>query len=170
MTQWLRSALPQPEGALPAARPDSNRQAAKRRIIVFTRIMAPVDLAHADRLEKALTAAAELAKLWRIPVCYVGVTAETPGAVAHSPAEYAEKLEAFGRSQAERHGHEATVKAYASHDPAADVDATLLKAVEETGADLVVMASHEPGVADYLFSSHGASLAADARASVFVVR
>lgn len=137
---------------------------------MFTKIMVPVDLAHADRIEKAVTAAAELARLWRIPVCYVGVTAETPGPVAHNPQEFADRLEAYGRRQAEAHGHQATVKAYASHDPAADIDDTLLKAVEETGADLVVMASHEPGLADYLFASHGSALAAHANASVFVVR
>lgn len=137
---------------------------------MFTQIMVPVDLAHADRIGKALTAAAELARLWRIPVCYVGVTAETPGPVAHNPREFAEKLEAFGRAQADSHGQRTSTKAYASHDPAADIDQTLKRAVEETGADLVVMASHEPGVADYLFSSHGAALAAHSHASVFVVR
>lgn len=137
---------------------------------MFTRIMAPVDLAHAGRLEKALRAAAELARLWDVPVCYVGVTTETPDSVAHNPREFAEKLEAFGRAQAEAHGHKATAKAYASHDPAADMDETLVRAVEETGSDLVVMASHEPGIADYLFAAHGPTLAAQSRASVFIVR
>lgn len=137
---------------------------------MFTQIMVPVDLAHADRIGKALTAAAELARLWRIPVCYVGVTAETPGPVAHNPREFAEKLEAFGRAQADSHGQRTSTKAYASHDPAADIDQTLKRAVEETGADLVVMASHEPGLMDHFWPSHGGRLAEQAKCSVLVVR
>jgi nucleotide-binding universal stress UspA family protein len=57
-----------------------------------------------------------------------------------------------------------------SHDPTVDVDDALMKAVSETGADLVVMASHVPGLADYIWPSNGGKLAAHSSASVFVVR
>jgi nucleotide-binding universal stress UspA family protein len=57
-----------------------------------------------------------------------------------------------------------------SHDPAADLDPTLLKAVEETGADLVVMASHVPGLTDYIWPSNGGTVARRAKVSVMVVR
>ena len=63
---------------------------------MYEKIMVPVDLAHVDRLEKALTTAADLARHYRIPICYVGVTTSLPGAVAHTPAEFARKLEQFG--------------------------------------------------------------------------
>jgi nucleotide-binding universal stress UspA family protein len=131
---------------------------------MYTRIMAPVDLAHADRLEK------DLSKHYAIPVCYVGVTAPTPGPVAHNPAEFAQKLEEFGRQQVERYGHEAATKAFTSHDPTIDLDDTLLKAVEETGADLVVMASHIPDAIDHFWPSNGGKIASHSDASVFVVR
>jgi nucleotide-binding universal stress UspA family protein len=137
---------------------------------MYTRIMAPVDLAHADRLEKALATAADLSKHYAIPVCYVGVTAPTPGPVAHNPAEFAQKLEEFGRQQVERYGHEAVTKAFTSHDPTIDLDDTLLKAVEETGADLVVMASHIPDAIDHFWPSNGGKIASHSDASVFVVR
>jgi nucleotide-binding universal stress UspA family protein len=137
---------------------------------VYTKIMAPVDLAHVDRLDKALRAAADLSNHYKIPVCYVGVTAATPGPLAHNPEEFAEKLEAFGRRQASLYGHEATTKAYTSHDPAIDLDDTLLAAVNEIGADLVVMASHIPDIVDYVWPSNGGKIASHSDASVFVVR
>lgn len=137
---------------------------------MYRKIMTPVDLAHLDQLGKALSTTADLAKHYGIPVCYVGVTASTPGAVAHTPEEFAAKLEAFGRQQAAEHGHSVTTKALVSHDPAIDLDKTLLKAVAETGSDLVVMQSHVPNITDYIWPSNGGAIASHSEASVFVVR
>lgn len=137
---------------------------------MFKRIMVPVDLAHVDRLEKALTCAADLARHYDASVVYVGVSAATPSAIAHGPAEYARKLEDFARSQAAAHGIDASGHAETSHDPATDLDPTLLKAVDRTGADLVLMASHIPGLADHLWPSNGGTIARHAPISVMVVR
>lgn len=137
---------------------------------MYKTIMVPVDLEHAERLDKALRTASDLARHYDAEVCYVGVAAATPGRIAHTPEEFARKLDAFGRSEAQKGGHRATSKAVISHDPAADVDSKLAGAVHETGADLVVMASHVPGVADAIWPSHGGRLASHADVSVFVVR
>lgn len=137
---------------------------------MYKKIMAPVDLSHIDRLDKALRTAADLSKHYGIPVCYVGVTAPTPGPIAHNPAEFAQKLDEFGRQQAQRHGHEAATKAYTSHDPTIDLDDTLLAAVADIGADLVVMASHIPDAVDFIWPSNGGKIASHSDASVFVVR
>lgn len=137
---------------------------------MYKKIMAPVDLAHVDRLDKALKTAADLSKHYGIPVCYVGVTAPTPGSVAHNPAEFTQKLDEFGRQQAERFGHEAATKAYTSHDPTIDLDDTLLAAVADIGADLVVMASHIPDAVDFIWPSNGGKIASHSDASVFVIR
>jgi nucleotide-binding universal stress UspA family protein len=137
---------------------------------MYTKIMVPVDLAHVERIDKALASAADLAKHYGIPVCYVGVTGEAPSAVAHNPAEYADKLEAFGREQASRHGLSAETSARIGHDPAVDLADTLIQAIADTGCDLVVMASHVPGFPDHLFSSNAGAVASYAPVSVFVVR
>ncbi|GHF67992.1 universal stress protein [Seohaeicola zhoushanensis] len=137
---------------------------------MFTKIMTPVDLAHADRLERSLVCGAALARLWGIPVTYVGVTAQTPGSIAHNPEEYARKLAAFAEAQGAARQITAQSHAVVSHDPTADLDDVLLAAVKDTGADLVVMASHVPGLADYLWPSNGGKIAAHAAASVMVVR
>ncbi len=137
---------------------------------MFTKIMTPVDLAHQDRLAKALQVSADLAKHYNVPVIYVGVSAATPSSVAHTPAEFADKLGKFAAGQGELHGIEASAHAITSHDPRTDLDPTLLKAVDETGADLVVMASHIPNVTDYIWPSNGGTIAGHAKASVLVVR
>ena len=137
---------------------------------MFNNIMIPVDLAHAGKLEKALQAGADLAKAYGAHVTYVGVTAATPGSVAHNPEEYAAKLADFASAQAAQHGVETASKAIVSHDPTTDLDDALLSAVDDVGADLVVMASHIPGLADYIWPSNGGKLAGHASASVFVVR
>lgn len=137
---------------------------------MYSQIMVPVDLAHLDQLDKALNTAADLAKHYGIPVCYVGVAAATPGPIARTPQEFAGKLAEFAEKQAATHGLQATAKAYASHDPTTDVDDTLLAAVGEVGADLVVMASHVPGVVEYIWPSNGGKIASHSSAAVFVVR
>lgn len=137
---------------------------------MYSRIMVPVDLAHKGDLDKALKTAADLAQHYRIPVCYVGVTSATPSSVAHNPQEFEKKLEAFAQDEAKKHGHDAASKAYTSHDPSVDVDDTLLRAVNDVGADLVVMASHAPSVLDYVWPSNGGKVAEHSNASVLVVR
>lgn len=137
---------------------------------MYRKIMTPVDLAHLPHLEKALKTSADLAKHYGISVCYVGITTETPSAIAHNPSEYAAKLEAFAQSQTAEFGHKAEAKAYATHDPTTDMDRTLADAATEVGADLVVMASHEPEVRDLLIPAHGIRLASHVNISVLLVR
>lgn len=137
---------------------------------MYHRIMVPVDLAHAASLEKALGTARDLAGHYGAEVVYVGVSAATPTSIAHSPQEFGEKLDAFAKAEAEKGGISAAAHPVTSHDPAADLDPTLLRAVEETGADLVVMASHIPTLTDYIWPSNGGTIAGHAKVSVMVVR
>jgi nucleotide-binding universal stress UspA family protein len=138
---------------------------------MYKKIMVPIDLNHIERLEKALVTAADLAKHYRIPLCYVGVAAATPGSIAHNPHEFEDRMRAFGDEQATKHQLDnVTSTACISHDPTVDLDSTLLKAVADTESDLVVMASHVPGLAEHLFASNAGYVAMHSKASVFVVR
>ncbi len=112
---------------------------------MFKTIMVPVDLEHAGRLARrcaprrispAIMARRSAMSAWR---------QRRPGRIAHTPEEFARKLDAFAKGQSAEHGHAATSRALTSHDPAVDLDRKLEAAVHETGADLVVMASHVPG-------------------------
>jgi len=139
-------------------------------IAVYSTIMVPLDIAHPDRQARALRVAGDLAAQYGAELCFVTVTSAAPGTLGHTPEEAKERLNAYARDK----GQELDVKARAhlalSHDPAVDLDKTLLGAVDETGADLVVMASHVPGWADFFTGSHGGWLASHAKVSVMVVR
>ncbi len=138
---------------------------------MYSHIMVPVDLAHTEQLEKALQSAADLARLYQASVCYVGVTASAPSSVAHTPEEFSAKMEQFSQDQAAKYQlPDVSSAAYISHDPTADLDDTLMRAAKETSADLVVMASHVPGLLEHVFASNAGYFASFSKVSVLVVR
>ncbi|MBM6549912.1 universal stress protein [Marinomonas ostreistagni] len=137
---------------------------------MYNKIMVPVDLGHVERLEKALSTAADLSKLYDAPVCYVGVSSSAPG-VAHNQEEFTEMVEDFAQQQAQHYGlKDVSSVTYITHDPAVDLDDTLIKATKETNADLVVMASHVPGLVEHIFASNSGYVASYAKVSVMVIR
>jgi len=139
---------------------------------MYNKIMVPVDLEHVDKLEKALQSASELAKSYGAPVCYVAVTGGVPNRVAPSPEKFEVELNMFAREQADKYDIETECKAVHSVDVAVELDDKLLEAIDAVGADLVVMASHIPGVADklHLISSNAAYMVKHSDVSIFVVR
>lgn len=137
---------------------------------MYNTIMLPVDLQHPERLDKAIKVAADLVKLYQAELIFVGVTGNVPGSIASDYSEFVIALETFATSQANRHDILIASKAIASLDIAAELDTILVDAAAEIQADLIVMASHIPGLADYVFSSNAGYLANHAKLSVFVVR
>lgn len=138
---------------------------------MYRRILIPIDLSHADKLDKALDAGADLAKRHGAQVTYVGVASDAPGSGgARTPEDFAQKMKDFATAQAEKHGIDATGTAIFCNDPAVELNDALLAAIKDTGSDLVVMASHVPGVPEHFFGSHGGATASHAKVSVFVVR
>lgn len=137
---------------------------------MFHKIIVPVDLAHLDLIEPSLQAVADLARHYDAEVCYVGVTANTPGTVARTPQEFTQKLEAFAKERAEVHGQPVSTHTIVSPDPIADLDDDLIKAIDELSADLVVMPTHPPKNVDAIIPSHGGKVATHTKASIFLVR
>jgi len=137
---------------------------------MFSKIMVPVDLVHKDTLQKALDVAGDMAKLYDATIDVVSVGGELPSQLGHNPHEFGDRLQGFAEELREKYG--VTVKAdpLMAHDPAVETTSELLKGIEKIGADLVIMASHEPGFFEHIFSSHGGYIAQHAKVSVFVVR
>lgn len=136
---------------------------------MFKHIMTPVDLGHAGRLDRALQVTADLAKHYGADVTFVGVTWPQPSKIAHSPEEFARKLQTFAEEQKSERGiAEARSHMIVAHDPSIDLDPRLAAAVDEVGADLIVMGSHIPR--HFEFSSHGAALASHTDASILLIR
>ena len=137
---------------------------------MFSKIIVPVDLAHESKLTKSLKCAAELARHFKIPVVYAGVTGTSPTEVGKTPEDYANQLAEFANSQGATEGIETTHHAIISHDPRVELDSKLISAAEELGADLFVMEGHIPNVLDHLIPSDGGKIASHAKVSVMVVR
>lgn len=137
---------------------------------MYKSIAVPTDLAHVESLQKALNVAADLGNHYGATVTLVGVTVSTPTAAAHSPEEYARKLEKFAEQQGTQLGLSLASHCVASADVAIDLEKALDKAVHAIGADLVVMASHVPGFRDHFFRNHTGTLATQTDLSVLIVR
>ena len=137
---------------------------------MFKKIMVPVDLAHLGALEKPLNVAADMARHYDAALCYVGVTTSQPSSVARTPDEYQQKLLKFAHEHAPDNGQEPSAQVYNSHDPAVDLDDFLIKAVDDIGADLVVMGTHLPHHVDAIMPANGSKVAAHTDVSVFLVR
>lgn len=137
---------------------------------MFSKIMVPVDLNHTEQMDKALAVASDLARTYDADIHIVGVTMTTPTEIAPTPESFATKLEAFAGVCSRELGIPIRSHAEISHDLAIDLDDVLMRTADKIGADLVVMASHVPGFAEYVFASNAGYLASHARMSVLVVR
>jgi nucleotide-binding universal stress UspA family protein len=90
--------------------------------------------------------------------------------MAHTPQEFERKLQKFAEEQGSGNGIETRAKMVIAHDPTVDLVDVLTDAIDSTGADLVVMASHQPGMAEHVFASHAGWVASHSHTSVMVVR
>ncbi|MEM9060026.1 MAG: universal stress protein [Pseudomonadota bacterium] len=137
---------------------------------MFAKIMLPVDLAHADGLGKSIEMATEIAKSHGASLTLVGVTGTGPGEVAATPEGYAQKLDGFANDLAGKSGISVAAKSIQDNDVAADLGGVLVDTAKDLDADLIVMASHVPGMLDHVFSSNAGYVASHATCSVAVVR
>ncbi|GAA0777069.1 universal stress protein [Roseibium denhamense] len=137
---------------------------------MFNKVFIPIDLQHAEKLEKAISVGTQLAKSGNLPVVFAAVTSAAPGAVAHTPDEFRSKLNSFATQQAEQHGVITSGHAVFVHDPSVELESALLNAIRETKSDLVVMATHIPHLSDHVWPSNGGRIASHADVSVFLVR
>jgi nucleotide-binding universal stress UspA family protein len=137
---------------------------------MYQRIGVPVDLAHPEMLEKAVATAAALAGTFGASIDLVAVTSPSPGEVARDPHAFGDKLAAYAEDCSQRHGVTFTAHTRICDDPTVELDRALSDAFHELGVDLLIVASHVPGLRDYVFSSNAGWLASHTDLSVFVVR
>jgi universal stress protein F len=139
---------------------------------MYRRIMVPVDLQHVDKMDKALTTATDLAQRYDAEVWYVAVSGKVPNRVAKSPEAFAAELERYAAERGAELGIDARAKSFSSVDVTVELDDILIAAAGDIDADLIVMASHIPGVPDrlHLISSNAAYIVRHSSVSVFVVR
>lgn len=137
---------------------------------MFSTILVPVDLLHKDTLTKALNVAGDLAKRHGARIKVVSVGGELPNDLGHNAAEFSQTLKRFADDLRTKYAVTVEAEPIISHDPEVETTSALMQAIERTGADLVVVASHVPGFLEHIFASHGGYIAQHAKVSVFVVR
>ena len=136
---------------------------------MFKTILVPIDIGHADNSNHIINiAATNGGKDARIIL--LNVVENIPKWVAvELPDDFQEKSFQEAKQQLEALADASDVKS--------EVDVrighpyqTILDTVKEVGADLIVIASHQPGLQDYLLGSTAAKVVRHARCSVLVVR
>lgn len=138
---------------------------------MFKKILVPIDVSH-ESSTRALPVAVELARPSGGRLRLMNVQAPVPAAaIPYMPADFEHQSAKDAENQ---------LRALISeNDISAIADATVrlgtvyrevLDEAKSMAADLIVVASHHPGIADYLLGSNAASIVRHADCSVFVVR
>ncbi len=140
---------------------------------MYKKILVAIDIEDARQPVVALTAAAELAGLYKADVHLLHVIPAAPAyVVAEVPATIFEKT---------RDTTDEVMKAYAEHERFKGIKTSYsivdgeiyretLEVAESEGADLIVICAHRKGFADFLLGSNAARIVSHAKCSVFVVR
>ncbi len=137
---------------------------------MFNKILIPLDFTESDTQKRALSIATDLAKSQGAELHAVSIGSSLPNATAKTEEERISHLNRLVATIHAKYGIEAVAHEIHSVDPAAEIDALLLKSIDDLDIDLVVMSSHVPGVMEYFFSAHAGYVASHAKVSVFIVR
>jgi nucleotide-binding universal stress UspA family protein len=135
-------------------------------------ILVPIDVAETEAGAAALELAKDLAKSHDGKIVLLNVVEKVPGYVASQlPAKFREEALAYGATRLEEiaaaHGLADTAEVVVREGhPSTEI----LEYAETIGAGLIVIASHDPGLADYLLGSVAARVVRHAHCSVLVAR
>lgn len=127
-------------------------------------ILVPVDTEAADVSRKALTRAVALARAEGARLTLLSVVPAWREDLSEVPATVDAALDAIIAEFAPGLATGKVVKVGGS------ISGRIIQAVAETGADMVIMASHDPRLSDFLIGSNAAHVALHVPVSVMVVR
>ena len=136
---------------------------------MYKKIVVPVDLAHTDRAGTMIEAAKKLADD-DAQIILTNVIEEMPSHIAAElPGAYAEKSKSTALKELQRIVQEA------GFDVEIDVRVgqpakAILAVADNNEADAIVIASHRPGLQDYLLGSTAARVVRHAECTVVVIR
>lgn len=138
---------------------------------MYSRILVPIDLDNVEKLSKALDVSAKMAKDNDATVVYVGVVDAVPTPSTQTEGERMKPLlDAFTEEQAKKYGIKTADQIVLRGDLHLHVGKDIIAAAQEGGCDLIVMASHVPGIKDHIFSSNAGYVATHAPICVYVIR
>ena len=136
---------------------------------MYQKIIVPIDLSNAEKANAMIGAAKRLADEGAT-IHLVSVVPEIPGfAVARLPPGMLEENKKKAREDLSRIAKSANLtaelEARIGHPPN-----TILEIADDIGADLIVIASNQPGLEHFLLGSTAARVVRHAKCSVFVMR
>ncbi len=137
-------------------------------------ILLPVDLNHSDSLGKVVEVAVHLARTSGARLHLVSVVPGfgLPVVASYFPEDFEQKALAGARRALDRFVAQSLpkdleVRAIVAHGTVYD---EILRCAAALDADLIVMASHRPGMQDYLLGGNASTVLRHAKCSVLVVR
>ena len=139
---------------------------------MIEKILVPLPVQSAKSASPAVEMAAEIAKAHGAKIILFHVVEEMPAYVnVHLPADLRKEVVAAARADmeavAKSHGLDGTAEIVVYEG---SPGAGILDYANDNGIDMIVMSSHDPGMADYLLGSVAARVVRHAHCSVLVVR
>lgn len=139
---------------------------------MYKKILAPVDLAHPDTAKHMVSVAKKMADAGKSEIVLLNVVPDLPGYVAAElPADILRRVITEAEEQL------ADIAKAVDLDGGVKVElrsgrphSQILQVAEDIGADLIVIASHQPGFGDYLLGSVAGKVVRHAHCSVLVDR
>ena len=140
---------------------------------MFKKILVPIDVSQSDSGQASIKAAAELAGKTGAKLILLNVIGDIPNMVANLlPADHIEIMEQSSsevlNEVASKHGLvSGSYEVQTAHGQIYD---KIIDAAEKGGVDLIVIASHQPDISNYLLGSTTGKVVRHAHCSVLVRR
>jgi len=131
---------------------------------MYSHILVPVDLDTPAMADRAMEVARELAERDGAKLTVVSVQPVIADETAMPPPDYQPKLDAYIEANKGDLEVEGVLQIGGS------ISGEIRRTAEERDVDLIVMASHEPRLSDYLIGSNAAHVTLHTPCSVLVVR
>jgi nucleotide-binding universal stress UspA family protein len=140
---------------------------------MFKKILVPIDVAQSDSGEASLKAAASLAESTGAKLILLNVIGDIPNLVANQlPTNHIDTMkESAGKALEEVASKNGLASgSYEVKTDQGQIYDKIIEAANKGGADLIVIASHQPDLSDYLLGSTASKVVRHAHCSVLVVR
>jgi nucleotide-binding universal stress UspA family protein len=131
---------------------------------MFKHVLVPVDLGDVDAAEKAIGLARHLARQDGARLTVLTVVPDWPEELTLRKIDWQAELDAYIAGVRDGMEIAGVVRQGGS------ISGRIIEAIEDLGIDLVVMASHNPRITDYLIGSNAAHVVLHCPCSVLVVR
>ena len=136
---------------------------------MYKQILVPVDIAHKERASQMIEAAKEIADDGA-SITLLNVVEDVPSYVmVQLPEGVLDEAKANARKELEAIAAAADLKAQIEIGRGR-ADSVILAHADKASADLIIIASHKPGLQDYLLGSTAARVVRHATCAVLVIR